>query len=60
VTQRREAQPGQGHSKGALSSAHRGSAVGNRQPHGARELAGARYGAGQITGSRPCRWLVVP
>jgi hypothetical protein len=37
---------------------HRCSAVGNRRSHGARELAGAGYGAGQIADSRPGRWQV--
>jgi hypothetical protein len=44
--QRREAQPGQGRSKGMASPARHGSAVGNRHPRGAHELAGAGYGMG--------------
>jgi hypothetical protein len=58
MTQRREAQPGQGRGKGAVSPARRGSAVENRWPRGARELVEVGYETGQIAGSRPDRWLV--
>jgi hypothetical protein len=60
TTQQREAKPGQGHDKGTASPACRGSAIGNRRPRGVCELAGAGYGAWQIAGSRPDRWLVGP
>jgi hypothetical protein len=62
ATQWREAQPGQGRGKSAASLARRGSAVGNRRPRGACELAGAGYGEWKIAGSRPGRGLleVVP
>jgi hypothetical protein len=58
ATQRREAQPGQGLGKGTASPARRGSAIGNRRPRGACELAGAGYGVGQILGSTRVRRLV--
>jgi hypothetical protein len=58
MTERREAQPGQDHGKGAASPARRGSAVGNQRPRGACELAEMGYGAQQIAGSRPGQWLV--
>jgi hypothetical protein len=53
VTQRRDAQLGQGRSKGAASPARRGSAVGNRQPCGTRASSMGGFGAGEgnlITG----------
>jgi hypothetical protein len=58
----RKARPGQGRGKGAPTPVHRGSAVGNRRSRGVCELAGAGYGARQITGNRPGRGLlgVVP
>jgi hypothetical protein len=54
----REARPGQGRGKGAVSLARRGSAIGNQRPRGACELAGVGYRAQQIAGSKPGRWLV--
>jgi hypothetical protein len=58
ATQRRKAQPGQGRSKDAVSSAHRGSAIGNRRPRGACALGMGGFRAWQITGSRPGEWVV--
>jgi hypothetical protein len=58
VTQRREAQPRKGCGKGEASPVRRGSAIGNRRPRGARELAVVGYGAGQIAGSRRGQRLV--
>jgi hypothetical protein len=50
TTQRREAQSGQGHGKGAASPARRGSAVGNRWPRGARVGHGwIRGGEGDLS-----------
>jgi hypothetical protein len=55
-----EERPGQGRGKCAASPAHRGSAVGNRRPHGACDLVGVGYGTRHIAGSTPGRWLVGP
>jgi hypothetical protein len=58
ATQWREAQPGQGRGKGTALPVHRGSAVGNRRPRGACELARVGYVARQIADSKPGRCLV--